>query len=76
MDSFDVAGFLERYESDPRGLTPRALAEGFGHLVRTGLAWELQGHYGRTAMHLIELGFIGTDGTVNEEHLADGRLHL
>lgn len=34
------------------------LVEFFQHLVDTGLVWQLQGTYGRTAVDLIEAGLV------------------
>lgn len=36
----------------------------FADLIRTGLAWTLQGSYGRTAKHLIDAGYLSTTGEV------------
>lgn len=36
----------------------------FADLVRTGIAWQLQGFYGRTALDLIESGYLSEDGRV------------
>jgi hypothetical protein len=30
----------------------------FQELVNSGIAWELQGHYGRTAMEFVRAGYI------------------
>jgi hypothetical protein len=39
-------------------LSDTEIIELFQHLVNTGMAWKLQGFYGRTAQKLIEAGLI------------------
>lgn len=55
MDSVDQLDFIIRYESGQIEDEAEFVA-GFQHLIDTGLAWQLQGHYGRTAAVLIENG--------------------
>jgi hypothetical protein len=52
----DLTSTLIRYESgELDDIETRRL---FQHLVDTGLAWTLQGSYGRTAMGLLAAGMI------------------
>lgn len=56
MKSYDVTGNIIAYECGE--LDQESTIELFQHLVTTGLAWQLQGSYGRTAAALIEAGEI------------------
>ena len=52
----DLAGDIIAYESGE--LDQDETVALFQHLVNNGMAWSLQGHYGRTAVALIEAGLI------------------
>jgi hypothetical protein len=51
-------------------LTPRQRLNLFSELIRTGVAFELQGHYGREAVSLMEAGFILPNGDITGAGLA------
>ena len=53
---YDQIGAIIAYETGE--LNEDETLELFQHLVNNGLAWSLQGHYGRTASYLIEAGLI------------------
>lgn len=53
---FDAASFVNDYETG--ALDEESIIDGFRELVRSGMAWQLQGHYGRTAAAMIEAGMI------------------
>jgi len=55
-DKYDVVGAIVDYESGM--LDTDATIELFQHLVDTGMAWQLQGSYGRTADSLVSAGII------------------
>ena len=59
---YDLVGNIIAYESGE--LTDQETLELFSYLISTGLCWTLQGHYGRTAVHLIDSGYIGQGGNI------------
>ena len=53
---FDSLAFIMAYESGE--LSDDKIIAGFQELVNSGLAWSLQGSYGRMARALIDAGYI------------------
>jgi hypothetical protein len=58
--AYDVTNRLIDYECGH--LDDSATLRLFSELVKTGMAWTLQGHYGRTAQALIDDGWLEADG--------------
>lgn len=57
---FDTLGFIMAFEGGE--VTQEEVIEGFQHLINNGMAWTLQGSYGRAAMSLIEQGLCTRPG--------------
>lgn len=53
MDTFKAVDIIEGAYSD---LDDHEEIEAWQHLIDTGIVWQLQGHFGRTARDLIEQG--------------------
>jgi hypothetical protein len=59
---FDVVGAVIDFEGGD--MSPNRVIEFFSHLLKTGMAWKLQGSYGRAAQSLIAEGYLERDGTI------------
>lgn len=59
-EDFDTVGFIMDYEGG--SLEEDEVISGFQHMLDTGLVWQLQGSYGRTAAALLEAGLIYRKG--------------
>lgn len=58
----DIVGSIMDFEAGT--LDDNSTLELFGELVRSGMVWDLQGSYGRTATAMIEAGLISETGEV------------
>ena len=57
MDNYTAVSIAEGF-CEGENATEEQQIEAWQHLVNTGLAWTLQGSFGRTAAALIEQGII------------------
>ena len=60
MDNYLAVGIAEGFEEAE---SEDQFIEAWQHLVDTGLAWTLQGSFGRTAQALINQGIINSAGS-------------
>ena len=69
VNSKNMIDYIMDYECGTLNQTDSI--ELFSHLIKTGQAWSLQGHYGRTAKHLIVNDYIDKDGVINWDFIND-----
>jgi len=62
VKKYDTVSGIMEFEAGE--LSTEKTLELFAELIKTGQAWSLQGHYGRTAQALIEAGYINRNGKV------------
>ena len=56
-DTFTACGIIEDFCEIPEGMSEeQAHIQAWQYLIDTGVVWQLQGWYGRTARDLIEQG--------------------
>jgi len=61
----DVVGLIMAYESGET--SDSETLELFSELVKSGMAWNLQGSYGRAAAALIEGGLLTLEGEITQK---------
>lgn len=59
---FDVVSAIIEYEAGE--MSEEDTLKLFSHLIKTGMAWTLQGSYGRAAKSMIDAGFLSQKGEI------------
>lgn len=64
FDSYLATAYAEGF-GEGENATPEEQLEAWAYLIKHGLAWRLQGWFGRQADSLIESGAINRKGVIN-----------
>lgn len=65
----DPLRFIIAAEEAPELMTVDEYVEGMAGLVRTGIVWNLQGSWQRSAAALIETGVLDAEGNIDRDAL-------
>lgn len=65
IDSYHATAIAEGFAMGEPTMQDQLTA--WAYLIRTGLCWQLQGHFGRTANDFIERGIITPEGEISWE---------
>jgi len=60
----NLLDYIVKFEGGDEDLTLIETLAFFSYLIRSGMAWTLQGMYGRYAMNLINAGFLDKSGSI------------
>ena len=69
MKNKDIIDYIMDYEMG--NMSDIDTLKMFSELIKNGMAWTLQGHYGRTAQTLIDNEYLLANGDFNNEKLLD-----
>lgn len=69
MSNYKAVAIAQGFWDEP--VTLEEQLEAWAHLIKTGLAWKLQGWFGRNAQGLIDCGLISRDGEIDEARAQD-----
>jgi len=69
MKKKDIIDYIMDYEMG--NMSDLDTLKMFSELIKNGMAWTLQGHYGRTARSLINNEYLMDNGDFNNEKLED-----
>ena len=69
MKNKDIIDYIMDYEMG--NMSDIDTLKMFSELIKNGMAWNLQGHYGRTAQTLIDNEYLLANGDFNEGKLED-----